>query len=156
MPEKNPFLGSFEINCGYSKPSKEKSEEHLSSITFTLMEYDRRVSVYQEDLMQVVTKFSGSTHLVFFYVLAHLSDNSEVIQLLENKVTFECGISSSTYRRALEQLKELNVLVKKRVKNMYWINPALFFRGQRYRSFPNSIYYQSSEPSTPRLEDFKL
>jgi Firmicute plasmid replication protein (RepL) len=156
MPEKNPFLGSFEINCGYSKPNKSNSEDHLSSITFNLMEYDRRVSVYQDDLMQVVTKFSGSTHLLFFYVLAHLGDGSESIQLLENKVTFECGISKSTFRRSLEQLKELNILRRKRMKNMYWINPGMFFRGQRYKNFPNSIYYQSKEPSTPRLEDFKL
>ena len=156
MPEKNPFLGSFEINCDNSKHSKEKAKEHLSSITFTLMEYNRRVSVYQDDLMQVVTKFSGSTHLVFFYVLAHLSDGAEGIQLLENKVTFECGISKSTFRRAMAQLEDLHVLKRKRVKNMYWINPALFFRGQRYKSFPSSIYYESNEPSTPRLEDFKL
>lgn len=149
--EINPFLSSFEIHCYYRTSESGPTEQTAKSVTFTLTEVDAKVSVYQKHLMAVVKQMTGSSPLLFFYLLSHIGWESEKIELKEDKLCASCGFSPATCRRAIAELKTLSILVRAKRKDTYWINPALFFRGSRLECFPDNIVAPEKRPEKPKL-----
>ncbi len=135
VAEINPFLFNFEIRGFWRSQNKDGEKKGVPYFR----EYDTSVSVYQRDLMPIVRGLKGSAPIIFFYILAHLGDKSQKIRLNYSVVAKDCGISLSTYRRGLEDLKAITIIVKARTKDMYWVNPNLCFRGDRLATFPDNI-----------------
>jgi hypothetical protein len=148
LDEINPFLSSLEIGCFYRASQKGYEAEALKSVTFTLTDSTPYTSVFQTNLLPVMRVLTGSSPSLVFYILAHLGYESQRIELEEEKVCEACDFSPATFRRALDQLKTLSILVKSKRKDTYWINPSLFFRGSRIKVFPNNVK-APSEPSGP-------
>jgi hypothetical protein len=136
----NPFLTSLSIPCYYSSFNKGKDDKSIQkSVTFTLRESSPYTSVYHEYLLPVMKLLTGSGPSIVFYIISKLGQSSEKIELNPIKVCEACDISYATYKRGLEQLKGLSIIVKANRKNIYWINPNLFFRGSRINAFPNNL-----------------
>lgn len=141
VEESNPFLFNFEIKYYWGVYVNSETGESMPY----MRESDTKVNVYQKHLMSIVRKMTGSTPLVFFYILAHLGSKSEKVELKWDVVTEDCGISKSTYCRSIEELKTLAVIVRAKRKDTYWVNPAFCFRGSRLKAFPSMIV-DSSKP----------
>lgn len=151
IDEINPFLSSLEISCYYRTAKRGPEEASAQSITYTLTDSEPYTSVFHLHLLPVMRVLTGSSPTLVFYVLSHLGYGSEKIELKEDKVCEECDFSPATYRRALDQLKMLSILVKSTGrKDTYWINPSLFFRGSRLDSFPMNV----KAPSLPEKPKF--
>jgi hypothetical protein len=135
LEEVNPFLFNFEIKYYWEKYVNSETGE---SVPY-MRESDAKVVVYQKYLMKIARKMKGSTPVMFFYILGHLGSGSQKIELKWDIVIEDCEISKSSYRRGIEQLKFLAVIIKAKRKDTYWVNPALCFRGSRLMAFPNMI-----------------
>ncbi len=150
-PEINPFLSSLEIDCFYKASQKGYEAESLKSVTYTLTDSEPYTSVFHSSLLPVMRVLTGSSPTLVFYILAHLGYGSEKIELRDDKVCEACDFSPATFRRSLDQLKTLSILVKSTGrKDTYWINPKLFFRGSRISAFPNNLMIPSP-PQKPEL-----
>jgi hypothetical protein len=135
--EKNPFLFKFEIECYYR--SINGVVDGGRNVYHRLVEKEGKVGVYQGNILPIMRNVSGSGHLLFYYVVAHLRYNSEKVEMDSAKVCLECGISDSAFRRGLAQLVSLSILVRSVRKNVYWVNPMILFRGDRIEHFKGNI-----------------
>tara|TARA_R110002126_G_scaffold270369_1_gene414160 strand:- start:218 stop:685 length:468 start_codon:yes stop_codon:yes gene_type:complete len=151
LEEINPFLSSLNIDCYYKSSQKGHETEAIRSITYALTDSEPYTSVYQTNLLPVMRVLSGSSPTLVFYILAHLGYESEKIEIKEEKACEACDFSPATFRRAIDQLRTLSIILKStNRKDTYWVNPMLFFRGSRITVFPHNLNVPAL-PKSPSL-----
>lgn len=145
--EINPFLDNLEIACNFRSSYNSSPTGHSHNISHKLFDSGHYTEVYHESLLPMMILLSGSSPTLVVYIITKLGYGSEKIELNPDKVCDLCKFSYATYKRALEQLKDLSIIVKSNRKNTYWINPNLFFRGSRIKAFPKNL----NIPELPKM-----
>jgi hypothetical protein len=137
--EINPFLDNLEIACNFRSSYNKSPTGHSYNISHKLFDSGHYTEVYHESLLSMMLLLNGSSPTLVVYIITKLGYGSEKIELNPDKVCDLCKFSYATYKRALEQLKDLSIIVKSNRRNTYWINPNLFFRGSRMKAFPDNL-----------------
>lgn len=148
-PEINPFLSGLVIPTVY-KTSKTATDGFLGySFHCKQVETDKKCAIYQSNTQALLPLLSKNGAIVLLYLSTRLSWNQQKIEIEPSKSTLETGLSSASLYRGLEELRDLSVLVKAKRRNVYWINPAVLFCGDRLKTFPDNVL---SEPA-PTLKE---
>lgn len=71
---------------------------------------------------------------IFMYVMVHIRNNQDYIQLPYNKLVTICKMSRATVTRCLKELRDLSILAVKG-QSVYWVNPTYIFGGNRIKYF---------------------
>jgi hypothetical protein len=81
---------------------------------------------------------------LLLWLLYELDSNKHSIWINKSFYMKECGIAINTYKKALDGLIRLTYLTPTAVSNVYWINPALFFRGNRVNKYPDKLIFSNN------------
>lgn len=139
-PEINPFSINFKIYTEYKITSDRVEEGSIKQITYSLVETDKKTSLYRADTFEIMRELSGNARLVFLYIATHIGWNSEKIELKPDKMIRECRTSKATYYRSIEELKTMSLIVQaSKRKDMYWVNPRILFHGNRIKVFKDNV-----------------
>lgn len=178
-PDENPFLSGSEVKTTYKTVRTRTTPKDLmdpetgeiigNSIIHVIEERDEEhfVKVFA-DGVKAAFDLSRTGHRVFQAVLAAYqkskmtggySDSLSLYWFGEGLEGEQIGMSEYTFRRGLKELLEKGFLFPK-MPNQYWVNPALFFKGDRvaflreYRISPSNKSVAdaaSKSPSNKRI-----
>lgn len=150
--EENPFLDGV----GYNKRKKtevlydgqqaiirtdtgEVIEDHLSVARVRMVDSDQFVKVYVANLW-LIFELGKPAQRVAEFVLHQVGrramDKGEVLLIYSEYERYfkdRGGISRPTYMRGLQELAQKNLIARSSVPNVWWINPAVVFNGDRAR-----------------------
>lgn len=150
--EENPFLDGL----GYNKRKKteviydghqaiirndtgEVIEDHLSVARVRFVETDQFVKVYVANLWLIFDLGKPAQRVAEFVlhqVARRAMDRGEVLLIYgeyERYFKDRGGVSRPTYMRGLQELAQKNLVAKSSIPNVWWINPAVIFNGDRAR-----------------------
>lgn len=127
------------IDYGKMLTDKETGE---SIPTSSLIEKNRTAKVfYGTGAKEMVYNLSPGAKSLYLYILYNLEPNQDWIQVNVDWYMLKNSIKSiNTYKEAAKELcRYLFLAATLDYKNVFWINPALFFCGNRIEKYTNKV-----------------
>jgi len=164
---KNPFWGSTEVKVG-TKMIKVSGGTHISEdgqpVTHSGVHVVKKVDetefvkIYTQN-MKMIFDLKPSAQKILQYLLSELQStvNADSIYLgwFSAERYFseqDMDISRASFQRSLKDLLEKGFIAESHDPNMFWINPNLFFNGNRM-SFIQEYRKESSKPQKGTTEE---
>lgn len=109
------------------------------------IDQQKKTSVYRHnnDFMNdfLFNKLNSKGRDVYLYIIHHLPENQDYMELRIEKIKSATGISRNSIVTALKELKVAS-LISPKSRSMYWINPEFMFNGNRinyYRAIQEEL-----------------
>ena len=143
---KNPFWKPVDVKVGTKTiriaggthiSNEGESVEHSGIHLIEEIDKDKFIKIYTKN-MKVIFELKPSTQKVLMAILDSLqkSPGTDVIylnwfQVEDYSQTHNLNISERSFYNAMSDLLEKEFVAESDKPNMYWINPNLFFNGDR-------------------------
>ncbi|WP_138432398.1 hypothetical protein [Winogradskyella algicola] len=141
----NPFvlakkILAIKLHKNSRLKSKDKEEEHSFSNSY-IVDRDYSTKLYRSrDTEDIIFALSNSGQKLFLYLLLHIQRKSDSIQLIPSKIEKKTGMKETSFNKARSELKKKGIIKKKTGRDrMYWVNPHIFFNGNRPKFYSNHI-----------------
>ncbi len=144
----NPFLYTLRIPVFQKLLVTEIPDTWAGSRSYRVqpIETDARVSLYIDNIMPLLKELTPSAVMMVLYIMEHLSPDKDYLELREDKYCQEMGITRATYHAARMAITNMVIIPRVARKHTYWINPALFFRGDRRKKYPEKMVAVNDNP----------
>lgn len=139
----NPFVQDLEIKVSVlelrGQYKKDKDGVYLPASREA--ENDTSTRVYNSSSRRLkMCKLSTSAKGLLLWLIYEADGGKDYLWLNRVRYQDENGISSpTTYRTAINELIEKGWVSRTKVGGVYWINPALFFNGNRITKFSKNV-----------------
>jgi len=139
--ELNPFIRLDSIDCKLIRTRRS------SGGGWDFIDSTNRISVYPRQFLDAYDLLSGNHNArdLLIYIMERLAVHKDQIQLQIDKVSDKLTIPRSTLYDTIDRLSSLDFIRRTGKRNMYWINPYLFFKGNRLSHYPEAILYSGTE-----------
>jgi hypothetical protein len=98
---------------------------------------------------EIVYNLSDKAQRMYLYVLYNLNSNKDWIQINKEMYMAKNEIKSvNTYKDSISELIRYGFLTTTEYKTVFWINPHLFFSGNRIKKFKKHTIVVSSWDQT--------
>lgn len=95
---------------------------------------------YCDDCRTFVYNLSDKAQRLYLYILYNLKSNKDYIQINKEHYMNKQGIKSlNTYKEAEKELIRYNFILNTEYKTVFWINPNMFFAGNRVKKYAKNI-----------------
>ncbi len=139
----NPLVG-LDFVIPVRKLTVDKSYKLSSGVSVPVeldLERESVVKVYvkPENRVSIANLSSGAQRL-YLHILHKVEYGMDYVEInvvgymKENRVG-----SVNTYKKALDELIRYYFIAQSKIKGVYWINPRLFFRGNRKDKYPKNV-----------------
>ena len=88
----------------------------------------------------IIYNLSGAAQRLYLYIIYNIKEGKDYIQINQEHFQKKNNVKSlNTYKVALKELLRYAFIASTEFKSVFWINPNLFFSGNRLKKFPGSI-----------------
>ncbi len=106
--------------------------------------YQEKVSstrIYHcEDCKAFVYNLSDKAQRLYLFILYNIKTGKDYIQINDESYMAKNSIKSiNTFRGARDELIRYNFILPTVYKSVFWINPNMFFNGNRLKKYPKNI-----------------
>lgn len=143
LNDTNPFILNANVASYWNKPEAKKGNglnEHGQVVHVGLVKEQRQV--VHRDVTPFVKFFKGSFITIkglgtaslgiLDYITENIKAGHDSVHLPVKDVIEKCGYKTRrTYYVGIKELTENNLLAAKDKKHNFWINPNIFFKGDR-------------------------
>lgn len=144
---KNPFSYSLKIevtrciDTGKFAADKEGIMHPVS----TLIERQSATKIFHvAGIAEMVGNLSDTAMRLYMYIIHSLDAGKDFIRINPEHYQKKNRVKDGrTYKSATKELIRYNFIVNTEFDNVYWINPNLFFCGNRILKYPESIEIKS-------------
>ena len=105
------------------------------------LEHERYAKLFLEGgKRKAVCSLSGSASKLFTWLMYELESAKDYIWINKVRCMEEIGVSSiNTYKAALKEVVGSGLIAASLEPDVFWINPRLFFCGNRIKKYPNHV-----------------
>lgn len=105
------------------------------------LEREKAVKVYTKSEHRLfVSKLSPGAKSLFLWLIYEVEAGKDYLWINKQRYMEENSIASiNTYKTAVDELSRYLFIYPSLVKDVYWINPRLFFCGNRVAKYKNHI-----------------
>lgn len=140
----NPFVQTLLIEATRITDSHKfiADDEGIMVPVTALIEKQRVTKIYHcPGCKEMVYNLSPSAQRLYIFILYNLEPSDQYIQINVDWYMKKNDIKSvNTYKDAAKELcRYLFIAQSPDYKNVYWINPQLFFNGNRIEVFPDNV-----------------
>jgi len=138
----NPCCNSLEIpvNEIVFKDFYMKDEEGILTTAKKEVEATPFTKLYvTSERRLIMSKLSPAAKELFLWVMLEIDSGRDALWINKERFMLENETSLNTYKKALEELIRYSFLAFTIVKDVYWINPDFFFKGDRVSKYPKNI-----------------
>lgn len=134
----NPFAlnRTLDVVC-IKQGSEDDTNTYVEKNKF-YVERQRKTNVYfetQTDIDELLyANLTQKGRDVFLYLIYHIPENQDYINLKLSNVRAKTGISRGAIITALQALKQAGIITPKE-QSVYWVNPFYIFKGNRINYF---------------------
>lgn len=118
----------------------------------------KEIELEKENITKVYTKpenrkvmigLSAGSQRLFLWIAYELEHGRDYLWINKKRYMAESGITSiNTYKRAIAELVRYNLIAVSLLKDVFWINPRLFFAGSRINKYPSHVEVYEPKPKT--------
>lgn len=94
----------------------------------------------------LINKLPLRSKELLLWVMHEIEYGKDWIQINKERYMLECCITAiDTYKNAVKELVKYKLLNITVVKDVYWINPSLYFKGDRVEKYPYNVVIVDDE-----------
>jgi len=125
---------------GVVMPVVGMSAEVYQQTNSFLMEIDQSTRLYKNDeIGDILSGISDRAAKMLIYIMQKLPKDSEVVEVVPSEYMEIYKMQSiQTVYNSLRDLMEAKCIARYK-PNKYWINPAIFFNGNRIKKYPDKV-----------------
>lgn len=139
---KNPLAKELRIPISYAR-GKGYTIEKGQSLPNTFP-VERTIHVrlfYTPGTGVAIAKLSDAAQRLFLYIVTHLEPNKDFVQINHENFMSQNGVKSiNTFKKAKKELIRELFIVPSEYKTVFWINPDIFFPGNRIRKYEDNCF----------------
>lgn len=107
------------------------------------VEKEDYVKVYvKPENRKIINALTDTSKRLYIWIMYNIEHGSDWIWINKKLFMSEVHISSlNTYKKAVEELARYNLIHFTAIKDVFWINPRLFFAGSRVNKYPKNVEY---------------
>lgn len=140
----NPFLGTLQIEATKLTDSNIFiiDEDGIPVPASNLIEKQKFTKVYHcTGCKERVYNLSPSAKSLYLYLIYNVDANKEWLRINVDWYMKKNGVKSiNTYKTAMRELcRYMFIHQSPDYKDVFWVNPELFFHGNRITRFPNNV-----------------
>ena len=149
--QNNPLLHDFKIVV--NKLTDKKTFQNSEGILIHKEYYFEReihTKIYHSPThRKLLSQLSNNAIRLFYWISLELDRNKDYIKINKQRFLKENNIKSvNTLKTALSELQANLIICASPVKDIYFINPRLFYCGNRTKMYPNNVQiYQPVKPA---------
>lgn len=139
---RNPFLASLEVRVRPVRSGYVPDEDMTMVDNFVDLEMDTYFKMFDKAEQRVITAgLSFRALQVWTWSMYTIASGKDYLWVNVVRVMEECGMKSiKTYKAAIAELCRYGYFAPcVGHKNVYWINPAVAFKGSRVKAFPENV-----------------
>jgi len=142
--KRNPFVLSLRIDATKMSDAGKfvpDSEGVMLPVQY-LFEKERSAKIYYHPgAKDIIYKLSSGAKCLYLFLIYHLEPSCDYIRLNSEHYMALNGIKSiKTYRNAVRELCRYCFISESAdYRGVYWINPMLFFSGNRITKYPHRV-----------------
>ena len=145
--KRNPFSESLKIAVTRMvEPSKFMDKDGVMQPVEYYIEREESVKIYYADgSKSLIQGLTPAGKVLYLFILYHLETGKDWFVL--NRALFMSQTktgSVNTLKKALIELQEQSVIVPTTQRDVYWINPKLFFCGNRVTKYKDNLVVKST------------
>lgn len=118
-----------------------KKDEDILTYAEYEVESEKSTKFYvSSSRRKLVNGLSGMSSKLFLWIMQELDYNKDYLWINKERFMDECNVGSlNTFKTAITDLHKNNIIQPTVIKEVYWINPSMFFQGSRVKKFPKNI-----------------
>ena len=143
----SPFLGSLKIAVTrIVEPSKFMDKDGIMQPVEYYIEREDYVKIYYADgSKRLIMSLSPSAKVLYLFILYHLEMGKDWFVLDRQLFMQQTKTGSiNTLKKSIIELWDKNIIIPTSQTDVYWIDPKLFFCGNRVTKYPNNIDIKST------------
>ncbi len=156
--EQNPFVIDHDLNLlrvienqylgkkgAFDEDGDITDYAKITTVVATrFVERDRKITLYKvENIKTLIASLTPIATKLYLYVVFSLTEGCDYIELQPMSLYKELKVSKNTLYKAIEELETYSIIAKKR-NGEFWINPFLFFNGNRIdyfqKQYPDNVH----------------
>jgi hypothetical protein len=144
---RNPFLASLEVRVRPMR-SGYVPEGDMMVDNYVELEVDTYFKMFDKSEQRLITAgLSFRALQVWTWSMYTIESGKDYLWVNVARVMNECGMKSiKTYKAAIAELCRYGYFAPcVGHKNVFWINPAVAFKGSRARAFPENVVKKGTE-----------
>lgn len=145
----NPLITNLEVKV--SKVNSELSyyigEDGIKYPKQIEMEYSPFVKLFKSsDNRTVINGLSDKAQRLYLWILQSVDCGKDYFWMNRDRYAKENDIKSpTTIVNAIKELHRYNIIFPSTIQNIYWVNPALFYCGNRIEKYKHKIVIVNEE-----------
>ena len=139
---RNPFVASLEIRVRPIRSGYVADEDMMMVENFVDMEMDTYAKVFDKaEQRMIMAGLSFRALQVWTWAMYTIESGKDYLWVNVERVMEECGMKSiKTFKAAIAELCRYGYIAPcVGHKNVYWTNPAIAFKGNRAKKFPQNV-----------------
>jgi hypothetical protein len=89
---------------------------------------------------KVISSLSPISCKMFLYLMSNIKRNADFVDIdIKHCMKWMQITSINTYKKALKEIISNIIIVPTKETNVYWINPDVFYNGNRIKHFPDNV-----------------
>jgi len=146
MLGRNPFLDTLtvEVSAVEYKNQYVKDKDGIILPKIGEVEYERKTSIYVASEKRLRSNsLTPRAKELYLWLIYEADSGKDYLWLNRVRYMSENNIASpTTYRSAINELIKEGFVSRTVVGGVYWLNPSLFFNGNRIIKFPKNIKHR--------------
>ena len=148
----NPFAGSLSIDAAW-KEVKEKlygvgdvqggvivGARRREDTMEVLVETTRYTKVFVTPVARkLISSLPSRAKDLLLWCIYTVDSGDDFVKINVARYKGECGVCHNTYLRAIDDLVAACIFAPTVFTNVYWVNPEVFFKGNRLTKFKDNI-----------------
>ena len=139
----NPFIGK-DLSIDVSENTLEgvfKSSDGVLVPHNYFREKEASIKLYTcPNNRKAIASLSPMSSKLFLWIMYEVERGVDHIQIKRVRMMKELGIKSiNTYKRCVLELSVAKIVYKTPIKDLLWVNPAYFFKGNRVSKYNKNI-----------------
>lgn len=143
----NPFVASLEVKIR-SVRSGYVPDEGIMVDNVVDMEVDTYVKVFDKAQLRVIMGGLSTRSLqLWMWMLYEVETGDDYVSVNVERFMKECFVKcAKTYRAAIAELWRYGYIAPvEGHKNVFWLNPAIAFKGNRAKAFPQCVVKKTKQ-----------
>lgn len=149
----NPFLSSLEIKAIRKEGIGYKDSGDVGKITYLVERDVKTVLFASKDNRERVLGLSAGSLRLLFWIVYTIESNQDVYWLNRPKYMRDANVSLNTVKTALGELQSCKIILPTEIKDVYFIDPSLFFSGSRLKCFEENVVVNDSNVTLEKKDD---
>ena len=91
------------------------------------------------EFRKLIASRKGNTNKLFLWIQGEVKSGRDYLTININRCKLECCFNHNTYRSSVQDLIEIGVLANTKHRNVFWINPKMFYCGSRIKKYSDNV-----------------